>query len=416
MKVFYLCLTLLILIVLFRVLTHQTHTSLTPGEEISVEERVHSIPRIEKGRQIFDMFISSKGIVRVIAEQFPRIEYGEKIFVTGKVSQRVLDDGSIINSIYFPQIEKREADLLYHITGGVRNRVKDAFTTFLPPTSSSLLMGIVFGGRQGLPKDFVDNLQTSGVMHVVAASGMNVTFFSSLLFGFWRVCVGRRKAILFSCLGILWYAVLAGLEPSIVRASIMAVIAFSAQFLGRQQSGTFALFITACLMLLVQPQLVTDVGFQLSLFATSGILFIKPLLTQKKESSYLALFKEDIGSTIAAQIMTMPLILLYFHSVGTLSVIVNALVLWTIPLLMVIGSMAAFLGLFMPLVGGLISLLAMPFLWYFQFIVELTAPFNPVFSLSYIPLPLVIGYYLIVGSVILGVTRKLKIHEVHSHL
>lgn len=416
MKLFYLCLSLLAVLALFRVMTHKTYMNFISGEVINVEERVHSIPRIEKGRQIFDMVVPGKGIVRVIAEQFPRIDYGEKIFITGKVSQRVIDDGRIVNSIYFPKIEKRKADLHYQLTGGIRSRVKEAFTTFLPATSSSLLMGIVFGGKQGLPQDFVDDLQTSGVMHVVAASGMNVTFFSSLLFGFWSKCLGRRKAILFSCLGIVWYAVLAGLEPSIVRASIMAVIAFSAQFLGRQQSGSIALLITACIMLAAQPELVMDVGFQLSLFATAGILFLKPLLTRRKESSFLALFKEDIGSTIAAQIMTMPLILLYFHSIGTLSVIVNALVLWTIPLLMVIGSMAAFLGFFMPFVGGIISLCALPFLWYFQVIIEWTAPFNPVFSLQYVPIPLVIGYYLIVGSVILGITRKLKLHEVHSHL
>src|SRR6185312_6794584 len=117
-----------------------------------------------------------------------------------------------------------------------------------------------------------------GVLHVIAASGMNVTFVSAALLFSLGLFLNRRNALLFGSLGIIFYLFLVGLQPSILRASIMGLLAFGAGLLGRQHIGIFALFVSGYVLLLWQPNFLFDVGFQLSFMATCGIMFMKPLL------------------------------------------------------------------------------------------------------------------------------------------
>ena len=138
------------------------------------------------------------------------------------------------------------------------------FFQTLPSPSSSLLLGIIFGIKEQMPKDFTDNLRTSGVFHVIAASGMNVTLVAGFLSVFFAFFFKRQIAIGLSILGIIFYAILAGLEPSIIRASVMGILVFSAQILGRQTLAVNFLALTGFVMLFVDPSLIFDIGFQLS--------------------------------------------------------------------------------------------------------------------------------------------------------
>ena len=414
MKKIILFLFLLTGIVCLRLFFSQAFDSWKDGENFSATVRLSETPKIKDGRQIFDIEIDGKDTVRVVSSRFPRFWYGENLSITGKVSASVLADEKIVYSTYFPKIEKNEHDVFFTLTGGIRQSVEILYRKYLPPTSAELLLGVVMGGKTGMNESFVNDLQTSGVMHVVAASGMNVTFLAGFLLTVTSRLFARKKAIIFSMVAIVWYTFLAGLEPSIVRAGIMAVLSFTAVLLGRQQTGALTLYITACLMLIINPTLLSDVGFHLSLAATAGILFIKPLLTFKKLEG-LEILKEDFSATFAAQITTLPLLILYFESIGIFSVIVNAAVLWMIPILMILGSLAAFVGLLVPFLGSIIALTAYPFLWLFEMIITVSSPYHPTISVAYLPLSLVLGYYLVVASVLFWINTSKKNHEVSFH-
>ena len=90
-----------------------------------------------------------------------------------------------------------------------------------------------------------------------------------------RICL-RRSTVF----GIVFYAVLAGLEPSIVRAAIMGILVFSSQIMGRQKMPFYILFLTAFVMLFVSPGLISDIGFQLSFLALIGIIYLKPAIEE----------------------------------------------------------------------------------------------------------------------------------------
>lgn len=396
-------LLLLFFLTFLRVIFQPQLLGFKDGEMIQTTLRINDSPIISNGKQSFDIEIPGKGKLKVITSQFPRLWYGEEIVLSGTVTRRVIDNERIVNTTYFPHITVAPKDMVFFLTGGIKERVESSFRASLPPISSALMMGIVFGGKQGMPTDFVDKLQTTGVMHVVAASGMNVTLLAGFLLSLLTRLTSRKKAIIFTMVALVWYAFLAGMEPSIVRASVMALFAFSAVLLGRQQQGLWILLLTACVMLLIAPSLLIDVGFQLSFAATLGIILLKPLMSKKaKDQSILSLFKDDLTSTLAAQITTLPLLLIYFQSIGLLSVIINLLILWTIPPIMVIGAIAAFVGLLVPFFGGIIAFISLPFLLYFELIIKATAVINPVVTFATIPLALTFGYYLLLLSVVLA--------------
>ena len=124
--------------------------------------------------------------------------------------------------------------------------------------------------------------------------------------------------------GVVIYMAIAGWQPSIIRAGIMAILAMVGLILGRQRDAKWLLILTGAAMLIVNPKLISDIGFQLSFAATWGILFISPPVNRVEprpgpngQGSTLSVLGADLKTTLAAQAMTTPLIL---HHFGNLSV------------------------------------------------------------------------------------------------
>ena len=211
----------------------------------------------------------------------------------------------------------------------------------------------------------------------------------------------RQIAIFVSILGILFYAMLAGFEASIVRASVMGIIAFSSQILGKQQYGFYALLLTGFLMLFVWPKYLTDIGFQLSFAATAGILFI-PTLFKKRQN----LLSEDFLTTFSAQAATMPIILSNFGTYSVWSIVVNVLVLWTVPFLMILGGIAAIISFIFEPLARLVLYICIPFLVYLEKTVGFFANLNGKILIENVPWQLSVSYYLFLSSVVIFSLRK----------
>jgi competence protein ComEC len=317
--------------------------------------------------------------------------------------------------MYFPSIEAKQVGVLMPFAT-LRKNLITIFSSTLNPASESLMLGIVFGIRGTMPKELAEYLRTTGVLHITAASGMNVTMVAGMVFfllaGFFR----RQVAILIGC-GFVWgYAVLAGLEPSILRASVMSSFAFTAGLLGRQNTGLLTLLLTALVLLFVNPELYDDVGFLLSCSSTCGIIamsqiagvgksYVDPL--QKKEvGSFLSLFWQDIQTTIAAQLGSLPLLFLYFGQYNLLSIVVNALILWSIPIVMVLGAIGAVLGLLFQPLSVPVLYLAIPLLSYIEYVVTFFAKIPIRIVVNEISPFFVIGYYCVLSSIYVFLRSK----------
>lgn len=403
------------LIILFIILTitlgaridnfYRTRPLYQDGKQYNIEALVTDEPKLAYGKQNVKVKTAEGFRLTVVTGAAPIYGYGDKLAIDGVFTKKHFKDFDYWVS-YFPTLQfvNNEQNIISDVARNVRSEAKMLVESTLPPVSGSLLLGIVLGGKHGMPDGFLDNLRTAGTLHIIAASGMNVSFVAVFLMAVFTKILRRHMALFTTILGIGFYVTIAGFEPSIVRAAIMSTLAITASLLGRQSLAIITLIITGYIMLLVSPGLWEDIGFQLSFLSTLGILVIKPVLTFGKN----IFFSDDVGTTIAAQIATLPILLGVFGNYGLLSVLVNALVLWTIPLLMMLGSLAIISGLLFAPLGKLFLFLSYPFLWYFEILINFFGSSGWVLTLPQLPVVFWIGYYVLLISVVLFNWKKVK--------
>jgi len=205
----------------------------------------------------------------------------------------------------------------------------------LPEPHASYAAGILVGDRSGIPPDLRDAFYKTGTSHIMALSGYNVTIIidslGKVLGGFWL-----------PTLGIILFVLATGAAPSLVRASLMGVLVLLAQRYSHDYSAARALLAAVALMLFFDPALLWgDVGFQLSVAATFGLIWLAP-----KWHSKLKKFPKVFGlrdaaiSTIAAQLATLPLVFWYFGGVSWVALPANVLVQIAMPYSMFFGFIA----------------------------------------------------------------------------
>lgn len=387
------------------------------GQELSGIYTVDSDPKFAAGKQSFRIKDEYLKFITINTSTSPRYNFGDRVFIDGLFTIKQFN-GREYYYINFPNIQTvdYEKNILSESSAWVRKKAKTLYETHLPPVSSSLLLGIIFGGKHGMPESFEERLQVTGAMHVIAASGMNVTFVAGFLISGFSGFLNRRYAVILASLGVVYYMFLAGLEPSIVRAGTMALLAFGAALLGRQYYGLFALFLTLIILLMFNPALLTDVGFRLSFLSTLGIILFKPGFFSLEQltgrgRTILKSLMDDVGTTIAAQIGALPVMLSVFGSVGILSVLVNAIVLWTIPIIMTFGVVALVAGLLIEPIGVIFLYMCLPFLLIFENVIVFFGNFGLIYEVSNFPWQSVAGYYLLMSALAIHLHKKSKINK-----
>jgi competence protein ComEC len=232
-----------------------------------------------------------------------------------------------------------------------KTHLSNRITQLWPEPHASFMAGLLYGYRGGLG-DVQDDFNRTGVSHIVAISGFNITmiaviFMSALTF----LRLRRQRAFWAVCGGILAFVLLVGASPSVVRAAVMGLLALTAQQIGRLSRPMYLLVPAAAFMVALNPFiLLWDAGFQLSFAATFGLLSFAPLL-----EPYL----KKIGSqTIAAILFALPLLLYHFGRFSTVAPLVNILILWIIPWLMLLGVLSLLSFLISPALGLIVAWVA----------------------------------------------------------
>lgn len=323
------------------------------GQRIRIKGQLLSEPLVYDNAR----YLKLKGL-RAYVNLFPEVNYGDFITLEGDVVDGELKDAVVI--------EVKQGAGLYKL----RQSIISLFKKALPEPHASLISGVVFGSKAQMPVDFWESLKSTGTAHVVVASGMNVTFVISFLLNSLVKFIKRRRAIVIAILSAWLYVILSGFDAPLVRAAIMGSIAFGAQIAGRVSLALHALLVSVAFMLIIFPYWAYDLGFVLSFVATlSLILFESKVSYLLKRVPFL--FKKDLATTLAAQIGVAPILLLTFGRFSLLSPLINSLILWTIPPIMLIGAAAALVGLVIPVLGELVLYLAYPFTWWFTTVIDL---------------------------------------------
>ena len=224
-----------------------------------------------------------------------------------------------------------------------RDAAGDALRRSLPEPEAGLAAGILIGLRERVDRTLAADFATAGVSHVVAISGWNIAIVAGLVGAVLR---GRhRRVVSVAVLGVVVaYVIAAGGSPSVVRAAVMAGVVLLARESGRAGRAAAALGAAAVLLLLVDPALIGDAGFRLSVLATAGLLaWANPIgawlggLGGGRMPRWLA---ESLGISLAAQAATLPDVLATFGRLSLVSPVVNLAVVPLVPVAMVGGVLA----------------------------------------------------------------------------
>jgi competence protein ComEC len=207
---------------------------------------------------------------------------------------------------------------------------------------------LVLGFRDDLDIEQKRAFASAGALHVLAVSGMHVgiLFFimSQLLTWIERIKTIRWLKHILLLVFIWFYAMLTGFSPSVMRASVMISVMIAGQLISRKGNIYNTMMLAACLLLMVNPFMITEVGFQLSFLAVFGIVALHPIIFRWIEPTHWVLHKiwEITSVSLAAQIMTFPLGLLYFHQFPLLFFISNLMVI-PLAFIIMISTLALFL-------------------------------------------------------------------------
>lgn len=252
------------------------------------------------------------------------------------------------------------------------------YREYFPSPHSELLVGMVIGADE-LSKvpNFKEALKTTGTIHVVVVSGFNI----SLVFGLVIGLLGSKyktKNLLIAQFITLLYSMMTGFEPPVIRSWIMGSLVSWAKYYGRGIDGFRVLTFTALLMILIWPYFLLSVSFQLSFLATFGLViygsfFQKIFKNIFKIESFLV---EDLSTTVSAQVFVLPVVSLYFGRVSLISFLVNPLVLWTVPISTILGSLFLVIGAVSPVLGRLFALFMYPFLDIFASLIRFFGGFS----------------------------------------
>ena len=239
--------------------------------------------------------------------------------------------------------------------------------TVEPSLHAQLLKGILLGKRSDLPTETLDLFRNSGTFHVLAVSGLHVGLIAMFCYlGFSRFRLPQKMLCLLTIVAVLIYAGLIGFRPSVFRASLMAILFLFATLIDRDSDLFNLLAFAALVLLLLNPQQLWDVGFQLSFVAVASIVYFVPKMEAvlrrlweneepspaHRDVSILTRFRNIAVKwlvlsylvTLAAQIGTTPLIAYYFFRTYPLGILAGPFAVGLVSVIVAVGMVSVCIG------------------------------------------------------------------------
>lgn len=309
---------------------HQSELGLKPGQLVWVADRPE---KMDSPRNPFEFdyrgFLAKKGI------------FSRQFIPEEKIQVYQISD-SAVYKFWFLQIREYFAQIIR--------------TSIPQPESHPIALALLLGQKEQLDRSLRDAFSDAGVMHVLAVSGLHVGILVAVLLFLIKplnLKSSVRRWYLLAVVGIIWgYASLTGLSPSVVRASVMFTLLVLGELRDRKPPIFNILAFSAILMIALNPDVIEDIGFQLSYVAVSGIVLLQPLILKlwyppNKIMEYLW---QLAAVSIAAQLVTFPISVWYFHSFPVWFLPANLIIIPLTFLIMQVGIPFLFLG-WMPILG-----------------------------------------------------------------
>lgn len=237
------------------------------------------------------------------------------------------------------QLVKSEERPLWAYPAVLRHNLTETLSRHFSGETEAFARALLLGDRTNLEYELSTAFQRSGIMHIIAVSGLHVTILFTLIN---LLCLKRRRLVaLLGIPSLILFAAVAGFTPSVTRACIMQCLMIGAMLLGREYDGPTELAFASMVMLLVNPLMITSVSFQLSVGCMIGIFLFQKRLYEwlcgklnGKGKGFVAGIKRfvagSVSMTLSAISLTTPLSAYYFGAVSIVGILTNLLTLWVV--------------------------------------------------------------------------------------
>lgn len=310
------------------------------------------------------------GDVLFTVERYPGLRYGDRVAVRGRLEappsfedfdyREYLARAGVHTVIQRPEVHVLGQDAgnwFWRRLYALRMAAQVVIARLLPEPEAGLLSGILLGVESGIDPALYDQFNRTGVSHIIVISGFNITIIAGLMTALFARLLGAKRAFWPVVVSIVLYVLLVGADAAVVRAGIMGILVVWAAYLGRQSTAIVSLFAAGFVMTLLNPLTLWDVGFELSFVATFSLILFATPMTQRFETlvgsrlptslsrTMLGFLNDALIVTLAATVLTLPLIAYYFGRVSIISPLTNLLVLPVQPYVMIWGGLAVIAGL-----------------------------------------------------------------------
>lgn len=232
----------------------------------------------------------------------------------------------------------------------LRNKIIEKHAKNVKSPELELLGGIVFGDDAVSPtEEMKTSFQNSGLTHIIAASGMNV----SMIFGVWFFIsqifrLNYKFSVFTGIFAVICYTCMTGFGPPVLRASLMLILILIGKLADKKANSVNLLFIVAFLMCLFSPTMITNIGFQLSFAVTFGLLLVYPVFFEKIKNKILSTLISFVAVPFVAQVFAAPIQMFYFNSFSPYSVFANIAVVPTLGIVSFGGFISSIFSLIKP--------------------------------------------------------------------
>ncbi|MFA6393607.1 MAG: ComEC/Rec2 family competence protein [Patescibacteria group bacterium] len=320
------------------------------GDEIGTGARERNAE--DAGREIK---MPVRGRILTTVNIFPEYGFGDRLELSCDLKKpepvedfsydRYLSRYDIYSLCYYPKIKFLGKEnfrffsvgRLYEKVLAVRKKIKTVSDLGMGDPESSIAQAITFGLRNYLPQELKDVFSQTGLTHIMAVSGANISILTMIVMNSLLALGAKRKlAFRITVAWIIFFVILVAAPASAIRAGVMGFIVLWALNLGRLNKTIGAIVLAAAVMLLFNPKILRDdLGFQLSFLATLSLVYFYPIFSAwfaRREALSRApkIISETLLITLAAQVLTTPVLVYNFHFISLSAPLANLLALWAI--------------------------------------------------------------------------------------
>lgn len=263
-------------------------------------------------------------------------------------------------------VNKNNTNIIELLANKVRNSMKGKIEQNITDATSGLLSGMLIGDKSNLPKEIQEDFRNSSLSHILAISGMHVSYVMlGITFLISKMKFSKKMSKMITIVILLFFIILTGKTASVERACFMSVYAILASLLHKMANVLASISISILIILIINPYSILDIGLQLSYGGTLGIVLIYPILKKCKKSKkekakenkfqkLIQKIKEKILDiirlTVSANLVIFPIILYQYNTMSFTFIISNLLISSIIGIIIILGFMSVFASyIFMPL-------------------------------------------------------------------